>query len=308
MKIRVGLGVPGPQLQDAAAFWDWVDLCEASGVDSLWQSDRLITKDPLLECISLLAALAGRTRRMKFGMSVAVISFRDPLLLAKQCATIDWLSGGRLLPAFGIGDPQLPEWRATGRPSAGRGRQADEALELMARLWSEDEVSFAGEFYRYERVSIAPRPLQQPLPLWIGGSSPAAIRRTARLGTGWIAGLQTPEQVAPVVEAIQAEAARLGRAIDPDHFGAGFSFRFGQRDDAIVERSARVFRGLDRGVDPDTYFAVGGPDEICAQIERYRRAGVSKFVLRPLASDRRDVMEQTRRLIETVLPAVGELG
>jgi probable F420-dependent oxidoreductase len=304
VKVRVGLGVPGPQFHDAAAFWDWVDLCEASGVDSLWQSDRLITKEPLLESLSLMAALAGRTRRMKFGMSVAVISFRDPLVLAKQCATIDWLSGGRLLPAFGIGDPQLPEWRATGRASAARGRQADEALELLARLWSEDEVSFAGEFYQYERVGIAPRPLQQPLPLWIGGSSPAAIRRTARLGTGWIAGLQSPEQVAPVVAAIRAEAGRLGRRIDPDHFGAGFSFRFGRPSDPIVERSARLFRGLDRGVDPDAYFAVGGADEICAQIERYCRAGVSKFVLRPLAEDLTDLMAQTRRLIDTVLPAV----
>jgi probable F420-dependent oxidoreductase len=303
MKVRVGLGIPG-QLRDAAAFWEWVDLCEASGVDSLWQSDRLITREPLLECLSLLAALAGRTRRMKFGMSVAVVSFRDPLLLAKQCATIDWLSGGRLLPAFGIGDPQLPEWRATGRAPAGRGRQADEALELMARLWSEEEVSFSGEFYRYERVGIAPRPLQQPLPLWIGGSSPAAIRRTARLGTGWIAGLQTPEQVAPVVAAIQKEAAQLGRAIDPDHFGAGFSFRFGRRDDPVVERGARAFRALDRGVDPDAYFAVGGADEIRAQIDSYRRAGVSKFVLRPLAGDLQDLMHQTRRLIETVLPSV----
>jgi probable F420-dependent oxidoreductase len=304
VKVRVGLGVPGAQLVDAAAFWDWVDLCEESGVDSLWQSDRLITREPLLEALTLLAALAGRTRRLKFGMSVAVVSFREPLLLAKQCATIDWLSGGRLLPAFGIGDPRLPEWRATGRSSAARGRQADEALALMARLWAEDEVSFEGEFHRYERVSIAPRPLQQPLPLWIGGSSPAAIRRTARLGTGWIAGLQTPEQVAPVVEAIRSEAARLGRSIDPDHFGAGFSFRFGRRDEPIVERSARAFRALDRGVDPDSYFAVGGPDQIRARIDAYRRAGVSKFVLRALAHDGADLLEQTRRLVETVIPAV----
>jgi probable F420-dependent oxidoreductase len=304
VKVRVGLGVAGHPFRDAAAFWDWVDLCDSSGVDSLWQSDRLITREPLLEAISLMAALAGRTRRMKFGMSVAVVSFRDPLVLAKQCATIDWLSGGRLLPAFGIGDLHLPEWRATGRTSAARGRQADEALELMARLWSEDEVSFEGEFYRYERVSIAPRPLQQPLPLWIGGSSPAAIRRTARLGNGWIAGLQSPDQVGPVVEAIRTEAARIGRSIDPDHFGAGFSFRFGRADDPIVERSARAFRALGRGVDPEHYFAVGGAEEIVRQIERYQRAGVSKFVLRPLAADAADCMAQTRRLVDDVLPWV----
>lgn len=304
MKIRVGLGVPGPQVKDAAAFWDWVDLCEDGGVDSLWQSDRLITREPLLETMSLLAALAGRTRRMKFGMSVAVVSFREPVLLAKQCATIDWLSNGRLLPAFGIGDPRLPEWKALGRSSAGRGSQADEALALMARLWAEDTVDFAGEFYRCEGVSISPRPVQKPLPLWIGGSSAAAIRRTARLGTGWIAGIQTPDQVAPVVEAIQTEAQRIGRPMDPEHFGAGFSYRFGRRDDPIVARSAQAFRALDRGVDPERYFAVGGPDEICAQIERYVKVGVSKFVLRPLATDPADLLDQTRRAIEHVIPRV----
>ena len=144
MKVRVGLGIPG-QLRDAAAFWDWVDLCEASGVDSLWQSDRLITREPLLECISLLAALAGRTRRMKFGMSVAVVSFRDPLLLAKQCATIDWLSGGRLLPAFGIGDPQLPEWRATGREPAGRDSAGGRSAVPLPRLSGLIRADAAGE-------------------------------------------------------------------------------------------------------------------------------------------------------------------
>ncbi len=302
MKVRIGLGLAGHPFRDAAAFWDWVDLCEEGGVDSLWQSDRLISTEPVLESLSTMAALAGRTQRLKFGMSVTVVSFRDPLVLAKQCATIDWLSGGRLLPAFGIGPPQLPEWRATGRDTRGRGRRADEALEIMARLWSEPSVDFAGEHYRYEGVSISPRPVQDPLPLWIGGHSPGAIRRTARLGTGWIAGLQSPEQVAPVVQAIHAELERAGRSIDPDHYGAGFSFRFGSWDDPVVERTARAFGAFSSDVQPDAYFAVGGADEILAQVERYRRAGISKFVLRPLAADAADGLEQTRQLIEQVIP------
>jgi probable F420-dependent oxidoreductase len=303
LKRRIGLGLAGYPFRHSAELWEWVDLCERSAVDSLWQSDRLISRDPLLEPLSWMAALAGRTRRLKFGMSVVAISFRDPILLAKQCATIDHLSDGRLLPAFGIGAPQLPEWRALGRSPKGSGAQADEALELMARLWSEDAVSFAGEHYRCEGVSISPRPVQQPLPLWIGGSSPAAIRRTARLGTGWIAGIQTPEQVAPVVEGIQRECARIGREIDPGHFGAGFSYRFGSRSDPIVERTRQVFASFQSELDPERYFAVGGAGEILAQLERYGRAGVSKFVLRPLATDVADLMDQTSRLIDEVLPA-----
>ena len=159
-----------------------------------------------------MAALAGATERLKFGMNAVVASLRDPLVLAKQCATIDWLSNGRLLPVFGVGSDDAPEFRATGRDAKERGKRADEALELCRRLWSEERVTFRGEFYRYEDVTISPRPIQQPLPLWIGGSSPAAIRRTVRLGTGWLAGIQTPAQVKPVVAAIKAHGAEVGPA------------------------------------------------------------------------------------------------
>src|SRR5690606_30922070 len=100
----------------------------------------------------------------------------DPLVIAKQCATIDVLSNGRLLPAFGVGRDAAPEWAATGRSPADRGKRADEALTLLSRLWSEERVTFHGEHYHYDDVSIAPRPVQQPLPLWIGGNSRAAIR------------------------------------------------------------------------------------------------------------------------------------
>ena len=302
MSVRIGLGLAGHPFKGASDLWEWVGLCDDSAVDSLWQSDRLISKEPLLEPMSLMAALAGRTRRLKFGMSAVSISFRDPLVLAKECATIDYLSGGRLLPAFGLGAPQLREWSALGTAPKGRGRRADEALELLARLWEEDDVCFEGEFYRYDGVSISPKPVQRPLPLWIGGSSPAAIRRTARLGTGWLAGIQTAAQVAPVVEAIQRELERCGRSIDPDHYGAGFSYRFGSRGDPIVERTRRAFTAFQRDLEPEEYFAVGGAEEILAQVERYKAAGISKFVLRPLADGMADLMEQTRRLIEEILP------
>jgi alkanesulfonate monooxygenase SsuD/methylene tetrahydromethanopterin reductase-like flavin-dependent oxidoreductase (luciferase family) len=115
MKVRIGLGLTGLPFADAGGFWRFVDLCEGSDVDSLWQSDRLVSSSPQLESMSTMAALAGRTTRLKFGMSVTVVSFRDPLVLAKECATIDWLSNGRLLPAFGTGPEFAPEWKATGR-------------------------------------------------------------------------------------------------------------------------------------------------------------------------------------------------
>ena len=171
MTYGVGLGIANFPFADADGFWRWVQLCEEGGVDSIWQSDRIVSKDPHLECMSVMAALAGATRRLKFGMNVASAGLRDPLLLAKQCATIDVLSKGRLLPAFGVGSAIGPEWEATGRTTKRRGVRTDECLTLISRLWSEESVTFHGEFFQYTDVSISPRPVQPDIPLWVGGSA-----------------------------------------------------------------------------------------------------------------------------------------
>ncbi len=304
MSVRIGLGLSQFPFSGAKAFWRWIERLEASPVDSFWQTERLVGSAPYLEPMATLAALAGATRRLKFGMSVVVVTHRDPLLLAKECATIDFLAQGRLLPAFGVGNDGAPEWAALGQNPAERGARADEILELLTRLWSEPAVTHAGKFFRYTGACIEPKPVQKPLPLWIGGSSAAAIRRTARLGTGWLAGIQTPEQVGPVVAAIRDESARAGRPIDPDHYGAGFSFRFGSFDEPIVEQSARLFARFARGVDPRRLVAVGDADAIVRRVEEYRAAGISKFVLRPIAAGDDDLMLQTTRLIEEVVPRV----
>lgn len=304
MKVRVGLGIAIFPFSDTRAFWRWVARLEDSTVDSLWQTDRLVSPLPQLETMSTMAALAGATRRLKFGMNVAVVTFRDPLVLAKECATIDFLSAGRLLPAFGVGPAIAPEWRATGRPAAGRGRQVDEALEIMARLWTGERLTFAGEHYRYTDAVIAPLPAQQPLPLWIGGRSAAAVRRTARLGTGWLGGVESPEQVAPVVASIAEASAAAGRPIDPDHYGAGFAYRFGTWDEPIVQKAAALLTRLAGATDPRRHAAVGDASDILARIEEFKAAGISKFVLRPIALGDADVFDQTERLIAGVLPAV----
>ncbi len=302
MSVRIGMGLASFPFSEVHNLWRWVDLCEDNDVDSIWQTDRLISPQPFLESMSLMAALAGRTQRVKFGMNAIVVPFRDPLVLAKQCATIDYLSDGRLLPVFGVGAEGAPEWKATGRPPRGRGAQANEALQLMARLWSEERVSFDGEHYHYVDARLEPKPVQQPLPLWIGGASEAAIRRTARIGTGWLAGLMPSDQVGRVVSAIKKESAALGRTIDADHYGAGFAYRFGSWDDAVVERAAAGLSRLATPVEPQQFFAVGDAATILARIAEYRAAGISKFVLRPLADGDDEIYSQSQRLIEEVLP------
>ncbi len=303
MSVRIGLGAAVQPDTTPASFFRWVDLCESSTIDSIWLSERLISKQPALEPMTTLAAIAGRTERLKFGMNVVLLPLRDPLVLAKECATIDYLSNGRLLPAFGVGAPAAPEWRATGREAKGRGARSDEMLTLLTRLWAEDEVTHEGTHFRYEAATISPKPVQQPLPLWIGGSSAAAIARTARLGTGWLAGIQTPAQVAPVVAKIKRAALAAGRPIDDDHYGAGFPFRFGSWEDGAVAGSAKAYGRL-AAFDPRALFAVGGAGEIAARVREYIDAGISKFVLRPLAESDADAYAQTQRLIEEVLPVV----
>lgn len=301
--VAVGLGLAEFPFGNADGYWRWVDLCEAGPVDSLWQTDRLVSTQPMLECMVAMAALAGRTRRLKFGMNVVSLALRDPVLAAKQCATIDMLSGGRLLPAFGIGSPIAPEWKALHVDTATRGRKTDEALEIIHRLWTEEKVDYTGTHYRLSGASIAPRPVQPDLPMWIGGSSEAAIRRTARYGTGWQAGPEMPDQVAPVIAAIRAAAAAAGRRIDEDHYGAGFPFRFGRSDDPILARAMDAYRKR-TGRDPLGYFAIGDAEHIVARIAAYVEAGVSKFILRPAAEGEEDMMAQTRLLVAEVLPQV----
>ena len=303
MTVAIGLGLMDYPFAGAGDYWRWVDLCESGGVDSIWQTDRLVSRTPILECMTVMAALAGRTRRLRFGMNVVSLALRDPVLLAKQCATVDVLSEGRLLPAFGIGSPLGPEWTALDIDTKTRGRRTDESLEIIARLWREESVDFAGKHYRLKGASISPKPVQPDLPIWIGGSSEAAIRRTARIGTGWQAGPETPEQAAKVVAAIKAACAQEGRTIDDDHYGAGIPYRFGSPDDPALLPLFEAYRKR-TGRDPKDYFAVGDAEAIVGKIADYVEAGVSKFILRPSARGDDEIMTQTRRLIEEVLPRV----
>ena len=293
-KIRCGIGLAAFPFDAPRDLFAFAERCEREGIDSLWQTDRLHGADAQLEALATMAALAGATSRIKFGMNAVVASLRDPLVLAKQCATIDFLSGGRLLPVFGVGVEADPVWKATGREPAARGRRADEALEIAQRLWRGEEVHFSGRFFAYAGARIAPLPVQQPLPCWIGGSSPAAIRRTARLGTGWLGGLQPPEEVSRVITAIRAELEQTGREIDPDHYGATLPCRIGEPDAALAGRFARAGAQL----------AVGSAAAIVTRAREYLAAGASKLVLIPLARGTAELSDQLERLAGEVIPAL----
>ena len=304
MTVAIGLGLMDFPFAGAGDYWRWVDMCEDGGVDSLWQTDRLVSKTPILECLTTVAALAGRTKRLRFGMNVVSLALRDPVLLAKQCATVDVLSGGRLLPGFGIGSPLGPEWDALNIDTKTRGRRTDESLEIIAQLWRDDSVDFEGRHYKLKGASIAPRPVQPDLPMWIGGSSDAAIRRTAKYGTGWQGGGETMEDAIRVVAAIKQALPAMGRTIDEDHYGASFPFYFGSADDPTVKRAMDAYAKR-TGRDPTKQFAVGDADTILERVGQYVAGGIQKFILRPAGSGEQ-VIAQTGMLIDRVLPQLAE--
>lgn len=304
MSVRIGMGSGLGSLISPADYWRWIDFCEDSGVDSIWHSDQLI--GGTLEPLAMLAALAARTRRMRFGTNALVLPFREPLVVAKQLATIHFLSGGRVFPVLGVGNAYDPYWAATGADPKARGRRSDEAIALIRVLLEQDEVDFTGAHFRYQGPGVTPRP-DKPIPLWTGGHSEAAVRRTAQLGDGWLGGLIGAGQAGETKRRIEAALAGTGRTIEPDHYGVSLPLRIGAADDpAVIAARARLQGRLpeaERREMADA-FAVGPADEIVALLRRHVASGMSKFVVLPIADGAADLMGQTELLVRQVIPAI----
>ena len=299
MKIRIGVGFAGWPFERTADFWDFVDLVEESGLDSIWLNDRIRNPTPALEPITALAMIAGRTTRIKFGMSVAVLPVRDPLIVAKELATIDFLSDGRMLPAFGLGVDNEAEWSAVGKTPKHRGPMTDEAVGLMRRLWSEDAVTHHGQFYATHELTIQPKPHQQPMPVWFGGRSPAAYRRVARLGDGFLGSNQPPTDVAEAICAIRQAADKYQRQVPEDHYGTIVPFHIGP-DDISAQIEALV-RRVNPRIPVESFAAWPTPEAVLRCIDSYVAVGVTKFVFRPLISGAA-INDQFARLARIVVP------
>ena len=163
MKVRIGIQLgqwPSRDIRPEAVL-DLIDYFEALDVDSIWVSDRLVSSALTLEPITFLSYIAGRLRKMKFGTSTLVLPTRNPMVLAKELATLDFLSQGRLFPAIGLGGEESKDLQAVGVEHKTRAGRTDEMIVLMRRLWTEENVTFSGKYFSLEGVTIMPRPWQK---------------------------------------------------------------------------------------------------------------------------------------------------
>jgi probable F420-dependent oxidoreductase len=304
IKYRVGI-MPGPWPpgRDSGQFlFDLAEFCERSDIDSIWLSDRLSSPVPVPEVMTSLAAIAARTQKLKFGPSVLVLPYRTPVVAAKEMATVDWLSRGRLFPAVGVGVELPREFDASGVPFKERGRRTDEAIRIMRLLWTEDEVSYQGEFFKLDRVTVFPKPWQSPPPIWIGGKSEAAQKRTARLGDGWIPSFITPEEFRGGVQRVQELAAAEGREVPEDHFGTLINYAIAPTEaEAMAMAQPYIPRGRVDEATLQACTAFGPAEVLASRIEEYAKGGGSKFILRPLCpSD--GMLDQLALVADQVIP------
>lgn len=273
MKVRIGVGLSAGSAEDADGFASTVLEMERRGFDSLWLSDVLTGQ--VLDPLTGLAFAAGVTRKLKLGTTLAVTG-RNPFRLAKELATVDQLSRGRLLVVFVPGLADAREDQALGVPVADRGAVIEEVLPLLRRLWAGEEVDHSGRRFTYRGVRLHPRPAQQPLEVWLGGTARSALRRAGELSEGWLPSLCTPEEAARGRKVIEEVAAQRGRQVDPEHFGVSLAYA----RDAIPAQQVATIATRRPGVDPASLVPVGYP-ALRSRLEQFITAGFSKFVLRP---------------------------
>ena len=262
------------------------------GFDSLWLSEVLT--GPVLDPVVGLSWAAARNPRLKLGTTM-LLPGRNVLRLAKQLASLDVLSKGRLLVTLVPGLTYAPEREAIGVDPKQRGAVIDEALPLLRRLWAGETVSHDGAVGRFRDVKLSPLPVQEPLEVWLGGTVPAALDRCGRLSDGWLPSLCTPDEAAAGRVVIEEAAARAGRSISGEHFGVSIGYAGAPIDPATLRMmTARRPRSVE-------LTPVGLP-ALRKLIERFIAVGFSKFVVRPVVAP-----VSWRAELETLSASVGDL-
>lgn len=304
MKFGMSIIVRGPDC-GRETFEAMAAKAEETGLDALWVSDHLVI--PALKTsrypgradgsmpdtwlhsyyqpFSVLNYMAALTTTVRLGMSVLILPMRNPIEVAAQIAELDCLSGGRVNFGIGVGWYR-EEFEALGYDFTTRGRRTDEGLDAMKALWAEEAATFAGEFYRFDDTRLSPKPVQAPHPpIYVGGNSPAAMRRTARHGDVWHPMKITPEQI---VES---------RGILDQHLEAA------GRSAGSVATALKIAIAFQDGPPADGQdLTEGRPQDIIDAIHRYQEIGIDELCLDIRSDSASEALDSMDRFAAEVRP------
>jgi len=299
-RVRIGMMFPAGGRVESLRF---AARAEAAGLDSLWVGDHVAFHVPIPDAFTALAFLAAATERVMLGTAVYLLPLRPPVQVAKAAASVDRLSGGRLVFGVGVGGEYPPEFEASGVPVGERGARTDEAIPLLRRLWREERVRYDGRFFRFGPLVLTPRPVQVGgPPILIGGRAPVAMRRAGRLGDGYVSTMTSPERYRSNLEGIEREARAAGRDVEVFATAALLFTAVDRSYDAALERAATLLGRLYARPFRDAaakYCLLGRPEDCLAGIRRFVDAGVRHLILAPLG-DPNELLDVVARLVEPV--------
>jgi probable F420-dependent oxidoreductase len=300
-QLRVGLVAPGDLVRASAL--------EDLPIDSLWTGGHVASPNPSPEALMALARLSAITERVQIGTSILLLPLYPPAIVAKQIADLDRATGGRMVLGVGVGGEYPQEFSACGVPIVERGRRADEAIPLLRRLWSGEQISHNGRFYPMADVRIHPRPDQTGgPPIIVAGRKEPAMRRAALLGDGWMPYLYSPRRYGSSVARIREMADEAGRDL-PSFEWYAFIFVHIDRDGRRArQEAARMMGGTydqDFGPMVDHVAAAGTPEEVLEKIEQFVGAGARHLIFLPATTRTDDFDPIVGHLFEDVLPRLG---
>jgi probable F420-dependent oxidoreductase len=301
---RVGFVPVSRSLPD---FRSTVRGLESLGVDSLWAPGHIATGREVPEAMTGLAALAAVSDRAIVGTSILLAPLYHPLIVAKQAAELDHLTGGRVTLGVGVGGEYASEFRGCQVDPVERGPRTDEAIDVMRMLWTGAEVSNPGKFWPFEEVSIAPKPVQADgPPIVVAGRKAPAMRRAALRGDGWMPFLYSPSRYAESVKQIKAIAAASGRDLDGFEWSCFLYVRVDDDPDEARRRAA-TFIGAGQAGDGSRFAGVidrvavaGTRADVRDRLQSFLDAGVRHLIILPC--EREHFVGAARRIMDEIVP------
>ncbi|HEX6513052.1 MAG TPA: TIGR03619 family F420-dependent LLM class oxidoreductase [Chloroflexota bacterium] len=301
MKVGITIGTNWAGVPQPDTFFHFIDRVEDLGLDSLWVGDHIAWTNPTLEALTVLACYVARTKRLTIGTSVLIMPLRQPVVLAKMLGTMAFLSNGRVVAGMGVGGENKKEFEACGVPHHQRGQIMDESLEVMTRLWKEDNVSFHGGHFNFDGVSLDPKPPK--VPLWLGGRSEVAHRRAARYGDAWIDVFSSPRHFGEAKKAIEA----LG--VKPGFQWAQFEYmciaKSREKGKAkATEYLSRTYN-MDVGERVNAFASFGTAEQIAERIHQFQELGADHLIINPTCTPQ-EKHDHLEAIASELLPLIRE--